>query len=73
MNENYNDPHHQKTTCTFLYLQKEKIAKRFYMQKARHFPKSKTISDTFCIYRTQDTVHYKLFHEYFEVGIYITL
>ena len=41
MNENYNDCHHQKTTCTFLYTQKLKIAKRFYIQKPYLFQKAR--------------------------------
>ena len=40
MNDNYNDCHHRKTKRMFLYTQnRKKIAKRFYMQKARHFSK----------------------------------
>ena len=33
MNENCNDSHHQKTTCTVLYIQRQKIAKRLYIYK----------------------------------------
>ena len=54
-----------------LYTQKsKKNAKRFYIQKARHFSKSKTISVTFYI---QKAIHLTLrdFNENFEVGIYI--
>ena len=54
-----------------VYAQKaQKIAKRFYIQKSRHFSKIKTISVTFYI---QKAIHLTLkdFHEIFEVGIYI--
>ena len=48
MNENYNHSHQLNITCTSLYIrQRGEIAKRFYIQKSRHFSKSKTISVTF--------------------------
>ena len=50
VNVNYNDYqyHQRKTTCTFIYTQKSnKIAKLLYIQKARHFSKSKKICVTF--------------------------
>ena len=55
MDENDDDCHHQKTTRTFIYTKSKKIAKRFYIQKARHFSKSKTISVTF-LYTKSDTL-----------------
>ena len=50
MHFDYNDYHQRKTTCTFIYAvypRRGEIAKGFYIQKARHFAKSKTICDTF--------------------------
>ena len=61
MYASFNDCHQQKTTCTFLYIEKEKNAKRFYMhkkqdtsQKARQFPLR-------FIYKKHDTLHYAIF------------
>ena len=69
---NYNYFHHQKTTCMFLYInESKKIAKHFYIQKARHFSKTKTIFVKFLYTKKPDTLHYTIFHEIFEVGIYI--
>ena len=57
INEDYNDFHDLKTMRTFLYTKKaQKIAKRFYIQKARHFLKSYTISDTF-LYTKSHTLY----------------
>ena len=39
----------------FIYTKSKITAKRFYIQKARHFAKSKTISVTF-LYKKQDTL-----------------
>ena len=41
MNENYNDCHQQKTTCTVIYLQNQKKSKRFYIQKPNTFQKAR--------------------------------
>ena len=71
MNEDYNNFHQQKTTCTFLYIQKAKKCMTFYIQKNRHFEKSKTISFTFFIYINPDTLRYAIFYENFEIGINI--
>ena len=70
MNENYNDCHYRKTTRTLIYTKSKKIAKHFIMQKARHFSKSQTISVTFYI-KKRYTLSHVIFHEIFEVGIYI--
>ena len=43
INQNYNYCHQRKAMCTF-YTYKNKNVKRFYIQKATHFSKSKTIS-----------------------------
>ena len=69
---NYNDYHHRKTTCTFYYIKEAKqIAKRFKIQKAIHFSKSKTISVSFFIEQKPDTLCYTNFHEIFLIDIYI--
>ena len=70
MNENYDGFHHQKATRTFIYTKSKKIAKLFYVQKARQFSKKKTIAICFCI---QKAIHLTLqdFYESFVVGIYI--
>ena len=45
INEDYNEYHQKKTTCTFIYAQKAKqILKHLYVYKARHFAKSKTMT-----------------------------
>ena len=57
----YNDSHHRNKTYTFLYIQKAKIiAKRFYILKSRHFPKSKNICVTF-LYTKIQTLYVTLF------------
>ena len=56
INVNYNDYHQQNTMCTFLYLQKTKNCQTFYIQKSRHFAKSKIISVTF-LYTKIKTLH----------------
>ena len=48
----------------------KKIGKLFYVQKAGHFVKSKTISLRF-ICKNIDTLRYATFHETFEVVTYI--
>ena len=69
--KNYNYFHQKKTTCTFLYIQKEKIANCFNIQKGRPFAKSKTIIVTFLYTKKQDTLLYAISHGKFEFGIYI--
>ena len=60
----------RQPACFYIYKKFKKIAKRFYIQKARNFSKSKTISVT--LYKKPYTLRYALFHEiFFEVGIYI--
>ena len=59
MNENFNDCHQRETTCTFLYMQNaKKIETVIYIQKARHFAKSKTISVTF-LYAKSMTLYFR--------------
>ena len=69
MNENYDDCHHRKTTCTFIYTKWRffyilNIQKQNTFQKARQFPLRLFI---------QKAIHLTLwyFHEIFEVGILI--
>ena len=70
MNTN-NECHQRKTTRTFLYIQKVKnTGKRFYIQKAGHFSKSKTIAVTVLYTKCKNTLCYAIFHENFEFGIY---
>ena len=54
----------------FIYTKRKEIAIRFYIQKARHFAKSMTIPVTF-LYKNKITLFPPIFHEIFEVGIYI--
>ena len=58
--KNYNYFHKKKTTCTFLYIQKEKIANCFNIQKGRPFAKSKTIIVTF-LYTKNRTLYFTQF------------
>ena len=48
------------TTCTLLYTKSKKIEKRFYIQKVRHFSKSKTIPVTF-LYSKSPTLYFTQF------------
>ena len=71
VNQSYNDFHQRKTKCTFLNIQKHlkfpnvSIYKKPHTsQKARQFPVR-------FIYKKHDTLCYAIFHEIFEVGIYI--
>ena len=56
MNENYDDCHHRKKTRKFIYTKSNFFAKCFYIQKARHFSKSWTISVKF-LYIESYTFH----------------
>ena len=48
INVNNISSHHWKTTCTFYYIQKNKIRNVYiYIQRASHFSNSKTICVTF--------------------------
>ena len=71
MNENYNDYQHRNTTSTFLYTKKanKKIA-YLYTKSRRLFKKLDNFRCVF-IYKIEYTLHYGIFHEIFEVGIYI--
>ena len=40
MSETYYEFHHWKTTRTFIYTESKRIAKRFHIQKSKHFSKS---------------------------------
>ena len=72
MNVNNNDPHQKKTTCTFLYIQKEKKIQNVYIYKKPDTSKeNKKICVTFFKYKKPDTLRYAIFHEIFEIGIYI--
>ena len=56
-NVNKNDSHQQITTCTFIYIYNKTMRNVYiYIQKARHFSKSKTISVTFLFTKIQ--THY---------------
>ena len=60
----------ERQRASFYIYKKQKIAKRFYIQKARHFSKSKTIYVTFYIQKERYFTSQK-FHEIFEFGMYI--
>ena len=71
MNENYDDCHHRKTTRTFLYTQKaKKLRKVLYTKSHTLFKKLDNFRYVF-IYKKPYTLRYGIFHEIFEVGIYI--
>ena len=44
------------------------VTRRFYIQKSRHFEKSKTICVTFFVFKNPDTLRYAIFHVFFEIG-----
>ena len=68
MNQNYNDYHHRKTTCTFL---KQKNRWTFLYTKSLILFKKLDNSRYVFIYKKRYTLRYGVFHEIFEVGIYI--
>ena len=70
MNENYDDFHHRKTTRTFIYTKRKKIAKRFLYKKPDTFQKARQFPLRFYI---QKAIHLTLrdLHENFQVYIYI--
>ena len=47
----------------YIYIYRQKNAKRLYKQKACRFSKSKTICIYVFIYKKQDTLPYAVFHE----------
>ena len=49
-------PSSKDNAHVFIYTKSKKIAKRFYIQKARHFSKSQTISVTF-LYTKSNTLY----------------
>ena len=71
MNENDNGWNKRKKTCTFLYIQKEKNAKRFYIQKGQTLCKKQENSRYVFIYKKKNTLRYAILNEIFEVGIFI--
>ena len=57
--------------CARFYMYKEKIiVKRFIYKKPDTFLKARQFLFSF-IYKNIDTLHYAIFHEIFEIGIYI--
>ena len=64
MNENYNECHRRKTTRTFLWTKKAK--------KLRNVKKKK-LDNSRCVFVSKKgyILRYRIFHENFEVGIYI--
>ena len=55
----------------YIYIQKSKtIAKRFYAKSQTLRKKQDNFRYVF-IYKNQDTLCYAIFHEIFEIGIYI--
>ena len=71
-NVNNNDSHQQKKKCTFLYIQQKKnIEKRLYIYKKPHtLQKARQFALRF-IHKRPYTLRYMIFHEIFEIGIYI--
>ena len=72
MNVNYNDCHQRKTTCTFLYInKKQNNPETLLYTKSRTLRKKQDNFRYVFIYKNPDTLSYAIFHEIFEVGIYI--
>ena len=65
INENNNDSHQRKTTCTFLWIQVY-----IYIQKPINYAKIKTICVTFLFTKIR-TLYVTLFWWFFIIGIYI--
>ena len=55
----------------FYIYRKQKNFKRFILKKTRHFSKKQDNFRYVFIYKKHDTLRYGIFHEIFEVGIYI--
>ena len=70
MNENYNNCHHKKTTCMFIYIQKAKKCETFLYKKPDTFQKTGQFPSRFYIQKSR---HFTLrnFYEIFEAGFYI--
>ena len=49
----------------YIYIERKKIAKSFYIKKIRNFTKSKTARVTFYGYKNPDTLRYVFFLEKF--------
>ena len=71
MNVNYNDSHKRKTTCTFLYTKSKKNCETFLHTKSRILFKKQDSFRYVFIYKRHDNIRYAIFHENFEVGIYM--
>ena len=72
MNVNYNDYHQQTTTCTFYIYKKQKYFRNVYIYTRIQtlFKKQDNLRYDF-IHKNPDTLRYAIFHEFFEIGIYI--
>ena len=71
INENYNDCPQQNTTCTLYIFIKGKKCESFLYTKIQTLYKKQDNFRYIFIYKNQDTLRYAIFHEIFEVGIYI--
>ena len=62
MNENYNEYHQQKTTCTFyIYKRQNKLQNNLYIQK-KHLEKARKFASRF-IYKKLNTLRHAICHE----------
>ena len=68
VNENYNNCHKLKTTCTLFIYTKRKLEKHFYT-RCQTLVKKQDNYRYFFIYKKQDTLRYTIFHDNFKVGI----
>ena len=74
INVNNNDSHQQKKTSTFLYIYKAKkmLNVYIYIQKARHFSKSKTIYVAFLLTKSHTLYVTRFFMKFLKLAdIYI--
>ena len=71
INLNYNDSHQRKTTCTVLYTKSKKMRNVCIYRKSQTLFKKQDNFRYVFIHKSPDTLRYTIFHEIFEIGIYI--
>ena len=75
LNINNNDSNQRRTTSTSLYIHRaKKCAKHLYLYTKRQilFKKQVNLRCVF-IHKKPDNLRYGIFHELFEIGIYINI
>ena len=71
MNENFNYCQERKTTCTLWIYSKSKKRQTYLNTKSQILSKKQDNYRHVFIHKKQDTLRYTIFHEIFELGIYI--